>query len=299
MLFFTYFHPHGRILWLPFQWNVLFILINGYRIGLSLYYEHMGNLMSDDKKRVKDDYFEIMDMRDFAKLFSIAEEETYNEGEMVVFQGKKNRYVRMVIEGELDVLRDGVKTYSLVEGNFVTEAGLHAGLFLTGTIESCCTIVAQRNNDNDNDSNNIDGQTRQPKKSRCLRWDRTELINLLKQNNGLRRSLKAVLSWDIVRKLKGQRQTIAESKVDDPEFWTQKRQEQSEDRYAAILQNMLQNPDYFKKRKNALDHYRMIHVSFFYYIIIAFWTMKSKYSFIYLFCSPLPRKLMMIIISKH
>ena len=33
MLFFTYFHPHGKVLWLPFRWNCLFILINCTMIG--------------------------------------------------------------------------------------------------------------------------------------------------------------------------------------------------------------------------------------------------------------------------
>ena len=28
MLAFTYFHPHGKVLWLPFRWNALFIVIN-------------------------------------------------------------------------------------------------------------------------------------------------------------------------------------------------------------------------------------------------------------------------------
>jgi len=214
--------------------------------------------MSDeDKRRVKEDYFDIMDMSDFAKLCSIATEEVLAEGEMVVFQGSKNPYVRMVVEGELDVLRDGVRTYSLGEGNFVTEAGLHAGLFLTGTVESCCTIVAHKRNSSSSssDSEKDGGKVA----ARCLRWNRTELMNLLNQNSGLRRSLKAILSWDIVRKLKGQRQTISDHMVEDAEFWTQKRQEQSANRYAAILQNMLQNPEYFKKHKNALDHYRTIH----------------------------------------
>lgn len=243
MLFFTYFHPHGRVLWLPLQWNLLFIVINSYRICKSLYYHYVGHFMMRDetKKSVKEKYFTIMDTSDFAKLCRIAEEETFHNGEMVVHQGQKNPYVRLVINGELNVLRDGIKTYSLGDGNFVTEAGLHAGLFLNGTIESCCTIVAPDD------------------KTKCLRWDRTELIQLLNQNSGLRRSLKAVLSWDIVRKLKGQRKTIAESQVEDPKIWTQKRQEQSMDRYAAILQNMLQNPEYLKKRKGELDHYRMVH----------------------------------------
>lgn len=266
MLFFTYFHPHGRVLWLPFQWNLLFIIINAYRIGNSLYYKYVGHfLLSEDKKRVRDEYFAIMDTSDFAKLCSIAEEEEFRDGEMVVFQGQKNPYVRMVIEGELDVLRDGIKTYTLEEGNFISESGLHAGLFLSGTLESCCTIVAQRDEKQD--------------KARCLKWDRTELISLLKQNSGLRRSLKAVLSWDIVRKLKQQRHTIAEGV--DPRSCNQKRQEQGEDRYAAILQNMLQHPEYFRKRKSELDHYRRIHVrskliSFVIYL-----------GFFFIFCSSL------------
>jgi len=260
MLFFTYFHPHGRILWLPFQWNVLFILINSYRIGLSLYYKYIGHfVLSEDMKNVKKEYFDIMDMSDFVELVSIAEEEVLSDGQIVAFQGQKNRYIRMVIEGELDVLRDGIKTYTLEEGNFVTEAGLHAGLYLKGVIESCCTIASR--------TRELPNEKEQPsvvekstiKTTRCLRWDRTELINLLKNNKGIRRSLKAILSWDIVRKLKGQRQDLAEHKVENPEFWTQKRQEQSEDRYAAILQNMLQHPDYFKKRKVELDHYRTVH----------------------------------------
>jgi len=271
MLFFTYFHPHGRVLWLPFQWNLLFIFINTYRIGKSLYYKYISHfLLSEDKKRVRDEYFTIMDTSDFAKLCSIAQEESFKSDEVVVFQGQKNPYIRMVIEGELDVLRDGIKTYALEEGNFITEAGLHAGLFLSGTIESCCTVVAQRqekidhggnsNGDSGKSDENVnDDKQPQPIKARCLRWDRTELIQLLKQDHGLRRSLKAVLSWDIVRKLKAQRQTIAESKVEDPRLWSQKRQEQTEDRYAAILQNMVQNPEYFKKRKSELDHYRRIH----------------------------------------
>mmetsp|Transcript_7963 Transcript_7963/g.9241 ORF Transcript_7963/g.9241 Transcript_7963/m.9241 type:complete len:207 (+) Transcript_7963:904-1524(+) len=156
----------------------------------------------------------------------------------------------MVLEGELDVIRDGIKTYTLYEGNFVSEAGLHAGLLLKGSLESCCTIVAS-------DSNTIS-----KKKVRCLVWNRTELIELLNREGGLRRSLKAALSWDIVRKLKGQRHLLTDKdhKVKDPALWTLKRKEQSDDRYAAILQNIVQHEnDDFNRRRIELDHYRKIH----------------------------------------
>jgi len=146
----------------------------------------------------------------------------------------------------MDAMRDGIRTYSVVEGNFVTEAGLHAGLLLDGTIEASCTIVA-----------------RDEKTTKCLRWNRTELVELLKTENGMRRAMKAILSWDIVRKLKGQRYAITDHKIADAELWTIKRKEQTEDRYAAIVQNVLTSQrdlEDMKKRTIELDHYRTIHL---------------------------------------
>ena len=48
---------------------------------------------------------------------------------------------------------------------------------------------------------------------------------MLKRESGLRRAFKAILSWDIVRRLRGQRQTITDHLL-DPELWTMKRKEQ-------------------------------------------------------------------------
>lgn len=131
----------------------------------------------------------------------------------------------------------------------MSESGLHAGLMLDGPIESCCTIVAAANPTG--------------KKSKCLRWNRTEIVELMKSEGVLRRALQAVLTWDIVRKLKGQRQSLAEHRKEiiDAELWTKKRNEQSEDRYAAILHNLLLHPEKVgnKKRRVELDHYRKIH----------------------------------------
>lgn len=251
MMVFTYFHPHGRVLWLPLQWNALFILINSYRIGSIMYLQSIGSKLSEDLKRIKHDHFDAMELSDYVKLVSIATEEQYDSGALIAYQGQKNRYIRMVIEGDLDVIRDGVNTYSLHEGNFASEAGLHAGLLLSGDVESSCTIIAK---------NETSGQP--AKSARLLRWDRSELMRLLNKESGLRRALTVAMSWDIVRKLKGQRQYISsdsDQMVDDPELWTQKRREQSEERYAAIIQNVLQYPDFFEKRRDELNKYRIIH----------------------------------------
>ena len=47
MLAFTYFHPHGQVLWLPFKWNVLFIAINSYRLGLIMYQQYLTDMMPE------------------------------------------------------------------------------------------------------------------------------------------------------------------------------------------------------------------------------------------------------------
>jgi hypothetical protein len=68
MLFFTYFHPHGRVLWLPFKWNVLFIMINSYRIGKVYMDRFMAQQLDEDLLRVREDHFSVVDPIDFARL---------------------------------------------------------------------------------------------------------------------------------------------------------------------------------------------------------------------------------------
>lgn len=86
MMVFTYFHPHGRVLWLPFKWNMLFILINSYRIVKALYYRNVGKFLSDDLKNIKKEYFDAMDMVDYAHLIRYAEEEEFTDGDVLVLQ---------------------------------------------------------------------------------------------------------------------------------------------------------------------------------------------------------------------
>ena len=144
MLFFTYFHPHGRVLWLPFKWNVLFIAINSYRIGKVYLDRWFANQLSPELLEIRDNHFYVLDPVDFSKLVHLSREETFQEGDVVTRQGQLNRYIRLVVDGELQVFRDGISTYYLEEGNFVSESGLHAGLLLHGKVESCCTIVASK-----------------------------------------------------------------------------------------------------------------------------------------------------------
>jgi len=165
---------------------------------------------------------------------------TVKKGDVLARQGEKNRYVRILLKGELKVLRNGKLNYVLEEANFVSETGLHAGLLIPGNVESSCTIVADTD-------------------ARMLVWDRTELMELLERDDSVRRSLQAAISWDVVRKLKFQRSLNSRGLIQDPEQWTTRQTEQTQHRYVGILKNLLMHPKLLEARKPQLEKYRMIH----------------------------------------
>ena len=90
MLFFTYFHPHGRVLWLPFKWNVLFILINSYRIGNVYKKRFHAQQLPAELLNIREKHFYVLDPEDFYKLVEMGRMETFNPGDLVVAQVSKN-----------------------------------------------------------------------------------------------------------------------------------------------------------------------------------------------------------------
>jgi hypothetical protein len=242
MLVFTYFHPHGRILWLPFQWNIVFVLLNTWRVAKVYIDRIRSKQLSIGLSNIYDHHFYVMEKADFARLVRLGTKEKFNKGDTVVHQDHDNRFVRLVVSGDLIVDRDGQTTYLVHEGQFISEMGLHAGLGLRGTVTSCCSVKAASDEGVE-----------------LVRWDRTELMHLLELHKSIERTLKAVMSWDIVSKLKSQRVLLASGHIDDAEHWTIKRREQGSARYKAILRNMLVHPDYLNARKDQLTKYREIH----------------------------------------
>jgi hypothetical protein len=86
MLFFTYFHPHGRVLWLPFKWNVLFIAINSYRIGNVFAKRLQAEKLPAELMAIRENHFYILDKVDFYKLVHLGRMETFQPGDLVVSQ---------------------------------------------------------------------------------------------------------------------------------------------------------------------------------------------------------------------
>jgi len=244
MLFFTYFHPHGRVLWLPFQWNMLFIALNCYRIGKALVAEHNASQLSEEMIRLQKEFLPAVRLVDFDKLVGSGEVVEYRVGDEIVGQGESSPYVYMVIEGKLVSYRDHICTYKIERGDFLMENGIHVGLGLVGHVDSSAKVLAAGN---------------QGDVVRVFRWDRTKLNRLLRHTPSLDASLQSVISLDIVRKLKKQRTMLTKKDVENPELWTEKRIEQNFSRYVNILKNVLTHRGHLQRVRKQLETYRLIH----------------------------------------
>ena len=219
--------------------KALFIALNLYRIGKAYYETYAAELLSNEMLTLHATHLPLVELKDFAKLVQIGTEETFHPGEVVFQQGDITPYMRVVISGTIGVYRDDIPTYNVEEGNFLSESGLHAGLDVIDGVESCATAKAST-------------------KVRCLRWDRTELMALCHSDKTLYRALQFALCWDIVRKLKKQRNFLIQN-VGNPELWTRKRKEQTDSRYASILENILHHHGHLDGHQEQLKNYRVMH----------------------------------------
>lgn len=106
MLFFTYFHPHGRVLWLPFKWNLVFLAINSYRIGnVFLKRFEAENKLSQELLDIRENHFYVLDPVDYYKLLQVGRMETFKPGDLVVAQ-VRSLFVLYCTRGDACLLRD-------------------------------------------------------------------------------------------------------------------------------------------------------------------------------------------------
>eukprot|EP00520_Triparma_pacifica_P004338 CAMPEP_0118649366 /NCGR_PEP_ID=MMETSP0785-20121206/9665_1 /TAXON_ID=91992 /ORGANISM="Bolidomonas pacifica, Strain CCMP 1866" /LENGTH=283 /DNA_ID=CAMNT_0006541649 /DNA_START=520 /DNA_END=1368 /DNA_ORIENTATION=+ len=241
MLFFTYYHPHGKVLWLPFRWNVAFLLINAGMSGKILKENYIAKNMNKEDVEIYESFLSDFDRVDFHKLRLIGTPQTLQPSDVLFQQGSQNEMVSFVIEGVFSCEVDGQVTYRLKPGNFIAEAGLHAGSMVKGPIKTSGTVRADT-------------------ECKILSFNRKDLVELMESNKSLKKSMQSALSWDIVTKLKAQRHRIQEGGISNTKKWTEKRNAQTDDRYKSLLEAMIQGGEVTQQEKGVIEKYRVIHV---------------------------------------
>ena len=235
-MLFTYYHPHGRALWLPFGWNVVFVIINLLHIIYYMYNKYLADHLKPEEEELLNFVFDYTGISrlDFLSLVRAGTWEDYSAGTQLTSAGSPNPRVIIVYSGRAQVEINGEKVYVLDSGNFIGEMGLHVGLHISTPLTSSATVTAIT-----------------PMK--CLVWSRGALIDLLEKNSSLQRCMQSSITADLMRKLKAN--SKFKDSVDESNL-----HEKSHYEYANLLSYVLSKSEITAHDRNILKRYRSIHL---------------------------------------
>ena len=250
-LVFSYFHPFGKVLWLPFRWHALFIVINLLEIVKLGSERYLAEKLTPEENSVRDRHLPNFSAVDYARLLSVSERRVIAPGGQLFPQAALNSTVYLVVSGEFESLVDDVRTYTLTGGNFVAEGAIHAGALIRAPVRTSAAVRAL------------------PCGGVVLAFDRVRLVDLLEDNASVRSSLQASLCWDIVQKLKRQRKAAAleeggeglRRRTTAEQTLGRLKNEQTLGRYAAVVGAIVgERQTVSKEERKVIDKYRAIHV---------------------------------------
>lgn len=228
---YAYWHPFKNKLFLPFSWNLIFLIVNMFHI-FKLYYErYCANHMTNEEKQIFDNIFSSceLDQVYFHKLIKSGEFINIDKDVYLTQQGINNPYVYLMVNGSADVSINSKKIYEINNNQFIGELGIICGLKITDTIKSSASVK----------SNN---------KIRVIRWSRGKLIDILEENHDLLLAFQYCISTDLISKL-------LNNKTNNDINLSQKYINQ----YESLLEKIFENDIITSHERNILKKYRQLH----------------------------------------
>lgn len=230
MLAFNYYHPNGRPLWLPFKWNLLFILTNTAHLVYLFEEERRAKRMPKELNNTYEQVFESCGLSrvDFLKLVKKATIVNAAPMQNLCYEGAINRNVTLIVEGKAEVTVRGEKVYELTAGQFIGEMGIHVGLRVHDGMKSSATVTALS-------------------RMKLISWPRGTLIDFLERDESMARAIQAAISADLVQKL-------SRADVD-----AKKLHQKSEHLYSTLIESVIGEGNVTPHDRNMLRRYRIVH----------------------------------------
>ena len=125
LLLIPYYYLQPSPLWVPIEWNALFIAINVFWI-LRLALERRPVHLTSEERRLRELSFPSLTPREALKLFTTGIWETLEPGMSLVEHDRARSRFSVILTGTADVLLHGVKVDELSEGQFVGEIDTQA-----------------------------------------------------------------------------------------------------------------------------------------------------------------------------
>ncbi|MBT9546006.1 MAG: cyclic nucleotide-binding domain-containing protein [Candidatus Sericytochromatia bacterium] len=174
-IIFNYYAP-AEPLWLVINWNLAFIGVNLFQIGMSIY-EKRKITFSAEQSELYETIFTAFSPIEFLKLMRLSTWHEASQGQKLTEEGKPLKQVMLIYSGEAGVEVSGKEVNRLKDGDFIGEMSFFTGTQATATVKTLS------------------------ENTRYLSWDKTALSALMQRNPNLRFALQSILGNDLTRKL--------------------------------------------------------------------------------------------------
>ncbi|CAJ1947853.1 unnamed protein product [Cylindrotheca closterium] len=175
-------------LWIPIRWNLVLVLINGAMVTKL----HLERQRADSMTPTMQELFEKGHFQqrgfskvEFLRLYELAQVVKVPPGTVVVKKGQAKHSLQFLIEGSVDVLKNGKKVAQLEQYKFIGEISLLGRMLLNNMDTGASADVVVRKN----------------KDATFLVWEFDELIPYLQQDRQVWNALASYLNYDLTSKL--------------------------------------------------------------------------------------------------
>ena len=170
-IFYNYVIPLEPM-WIAVGWNIVFVMVNLYHIGVIIY-EKRPVQMNPKDKELYETLFEDLSPVEYLKISKVSQWKKFKSGEIIITQDSLVKDLILIYNGTVDVVVDKKKVAELKDGQFVGEMS-----FLTEKPATATCVVRHD--------------------CECLVWKQPEFKDLLKRNPSLYYTIQSLLSNQLV-----------------------------------------------------------------------------------------------------
>ena len=170
-IFYNYVIPLEPM-WIAVGWNIVFVMVNLYHIGVIIY-EKRPVQMNPNDKELYETLFEDLSPVEYLKISKVSQWKKFKSGEIIITQDSLVKDLILIYNGTVDVVVDKKKVAELKDGQFVGEMS-----FLTEKPATATCVVRHD--------------------CECLVWKQPEFKDLLKRNPSLYYTIQSLLSNQLV-----------------------------------------------------------------------------------------------------
>ncbi|MCR9204513.1 MAG: cyclic nucleotide-binding domain-containing protein [Halobacteriovoraceae bacterium] len=166
------FNTTGGPLWVPIQWNFVFIAVNLYHIT-KIFISMRPVELNNTQKQAYQSAFKSMPIKDFRNFFDLGITRTYNPKDILINQGQELPALFFIINGKVDIFINGKYVNSLSKNQFIGEMS-----FLTRELTTAKVILSSE--------------------SKIHYWDRPSLDKYFKKNPDMLTKIHAAIGTQLI-----------------------------------------------------------------------------------------------------